>query len=118
MDDNQLIDYVNIRPGVSILSVLRHLNYKPWYALAEFVDNSIQSFLDYQEELKLIEGPDYRLKVTIDINLKDDGQITIRDNAAGIHYKDYVRAFRPAAIPLDQEGLCEFGMGMKSASCW
>ena len=31
---------VNIRPGVSVLSVLRHLNYSPWFALAELVDNS------------------------------------------------------------------------------
>src|SRR5436190_119874 len=27
---------VNIRPGVTILSVLQHLNYRPWYALSEF----------------------------------------------------------------------------------
>ena len=39
---------VNIRPGVKVLSVLQHLNYRPWFALAEFVDNSIQSFIDYQ----------------------------------------------------------------------
>lgn len=49
-------DSVNIRPGVSILSVLRHLNYKPWYAIAEFVDNSIQSYLDYRDELQALEG--------------------------------------------------------------
>ena len=29
---------VSIRPGVSVLSVLRHLNYRAWFALAEFVD--------------------------------------------------------------------------------
>ena len=37
---------VNIRPGVSVLSVLRHLNYSPWFALAEFVDNSLQSYIE------------------------------------------------------------------------
>ncbi len=36
---------VNIRPEVSILSVLKHLNYRPWFAIAEFVDNAIQNFL-------------------------------------------------------------------------
>ena len=35
---------VSIRPGVRVLSVLRHLNYKPWFALAEFVDNALQSY--------------------------------------------------------------------------
>lgn len=39
---------INIRPGVGILSVLSHLNYKPWFAVAEFVDNAIQSFIDYR----------------------------------------------------------------------
>ncbi len=34
---------VSIVPGVSILGVLGHLNYEPWFALAEYVDNAIQS---------------------------------------------------------------------------
>ena len=37
---------VNIQPDVGVLSVLPHLNYRPWYALAEFVDNSLESFLE------------------------------------------------------------------------
>ncbi|HEX5370105.1 MAG TPA: hypothetical protein VFY10_11875, partial [Dehalococcoidia bacterium] len=47
-------EHVSIRPGVSILSVLRHLNYRPWYAMAEFVDNSLQSFLSFSEELRAV----------------------------------------------------------------
>ena len=38
------IKKVDIRPGVSVLAVLRHLNYRPWFALSEFVDNAVQSF--------------------------------------------------------------------------
>lgn len=109
---------VNIRPGVSILSVLPHLNYKPWFALAEFVDNSLQSFLSYRDGLECVEGKDCKLKVSIELDSTDEGRITIRDNAAGIHAKDYPRAFRPAELPPDRSGLCEFGMGMKSAACW
>jgi hypothetical protein len=108
---------VSIRPGVGILPVLRHLNYKPWFAMAEFVDNSLQSFLDYREELARAEGEGFKLAVTIEID-PDGGRIAIRDNAAGIHEADYVRAFRPAEIPPDAHGLSEFGMGMKSAACW
>jgi Histidine kinase-, DNA gyrase B-, and HSP90-like ATPase len=106
---------VSIRPGISILSVLRHLNYRPWYALAEFVDNSLQSFLDYREELQAV-GTDV-LTVAIERD-EDGGRLIVRDNAAGIHQKDYARAFRPAEIPPDRSGLAEFGMGLKSASCW
>lgn len=112
------IDTINIRPGVSILSVLKHLNYKPWFALAEFVDNAIQSYLEHEDELKDLEGPDFKLLVKIEIDPSEDGKITIRDNAAGIYEKDYARAFRPAAVPPDKSGLNEFGMGMKSAACW
>ncbi|HUU26886.1 MAG TPA: ATP-binding protein [archaeon] len=109
---------VNIRPGITILSVLPHLNYRPWFALSEFVDNSIQSFLDYRSQIAQIDGKDSKLSVSIEINTSDTGSITVRDNAAGIHDDDYARAFRPAALPPDTSGLCEFGMGMKSAACW
>jgi Histidine kinase-, DNA gyrase B-, and HSP90-like ATPase len=109
---------VNIRPGVSILSVLRHLNYRPWYAIAEFVDNSLQSFLDQHGALEEVEGSGFRLKVAIDWDSSDTGRIVVHDNAAGIAEKDYPHAFRPAEIPLDRSGLSEFGMGMKSAACW
>ncbi|MGE5554250.1 MAG: ATP-binding protein [Betaproteobacteria bacterium] len=101
-----------------MLSVLSHLNYKPWYALAEFVDNSLQSYLDYHEELAAVEGPGFTLRVSIEIDQTDEGRIIIRDNAAGIHEKDYPRAFRPAQLPPERSGLSEFGMGMKSAACW
>lgn len=109
---------VNIRPGVSILSILRHLNYKPWFAIAEFVDNSLQSFLTYQSDLEQLGRGQSKLRVSIELDAADGGRIVIRDNAAGIHEEDYQRAFRPAAIPPDRTGLCEFGMGMKSAACW
>ena len=111
-------DRVSIRPGVSILSLLQHVNYKPWFALAEFVDNALQSYLDNRAQLEEVEGPGFRLRVNVEIDPIDRGRVTIRDNAAGIHASDYSRAFRPAEAPPDQSGLSEFGMGMKSASCW
>jgi hypothetical protein len=111
------INTVNIRPGVNVLSVLPHLNYKAWYALAEFVDNAIQSAIGRGQELRASTGNDYSLCVDIDFDVTDD-RITIRDNAAGIASADYQRAFRPAEIPPDSSGLSEFGMGMKSAACW
>ncbi len=108
---------IKITPGVAILSMLKHLNYKPYYALAEFVDNAIDSFQKNEVVLKEMHGADFKLEVSIELD-KDENRITVRDNAAGIDAENYKRAFRPAAIPPDNTRLSEFGMGMKSASCW
>src|SRR5260370_13098493 len=108
---------VNIRPGVGILSVLRHLNYKPWFAMAEFVDNALQSYLQNREALHKLHGEDYRLKVEIDLDRGgDELRIKVRDNAAGIATSEYTRAFRPAEIPPARTGVSRFGMGVKNAA--
>ncbi len=86
--------------------------------MAEFVDNSLQSFLSYREEIERVEGSGFKLRVSIELDPTGSGSITVRDNAAGIHESDYQRAFRPAEVPIDRTGLSEFGMGMKSAACW
>ncbi|QKT03390.1 ATP-binding protein [Ectothiorhodospiraceae bacterium 2226] len=112
-----LLQSINILPGVNVLSVLPHLNYKAWFAIAEFVDNAIQSSIDRQKELQAAHKDTYRLTIDIDV-YPHEGSITIRDNAAGISANDYARAFRPAEIPPNASGLSEFGMGMKSAACW
>ena len=88
------------------------------YALAEFVDNSLQSYITHREELSAAEGSDQSLVVEIEIDSSEDGRIVVRDNAAGIYEHEYQRAFRPAEAPPDATGLSQFGMGMKSAACW
>lgn len=115
--ENQQVQAVGIRPNSSILSVLSHLNYKAWYAVAEFVDNSIQSYLTNREALRSLHGEDFKLKIRVLLDEKNK-LIEVTDNAAGIRGVDYPRAFRPAEIPTDRSGLSEFGMGMKTAACW
>lgn len=112
------LNSVSIRPGVSVLSVLRHLNYKPWFALAEFVDNAVQSSIECRKSLEQLRGHDFRVKVRINIDSRRPGRISVIDNAGGIAREDFPRAFRPAAVPANTSGLSEFGMGMKSAACW
>ena len=105
---------VNIKPTTGYLSILPAINYRAWFALAEFVDNSIQSYINNKNKLKAT-NPAYKLKIAIYV---DKSEIRIIDNAAGISEKDFPRAFRAAARPENTKGLSEFGMGMKTAACW
>ena len=108
---------VGIRPNSSILSVLSHLNYKAWFAVAEFVDNSIQSFFSSREQLRALHGDGFKLKIRVWLD-QQNSVIEVTDNATGIRAVDFPRAFRSAEIPTDRTGLSEFGMGMKTAACW
>ena len=106
---------VSIRPSVGYLSILQAINYRAWYAMAEFVDNSIQSYLQNKKKLRNHHGTNFRLKIAIYVT---PSKIQIVDNAAGITKQDFSRAFRAAARPENRKGLSEFGMGMKTAAVW
>ncbi len=101
---------IHIRPKVGMYAAFARLNYKPWFALAEFVDNSVQSYLSHRQSL----GPE---PLKVDIRLDED-EIVITDQAAGIAWSDFPRAFSPSQPPPDPSGLSEFGLGMKAAACW
>ena len=68
---------VDIRPTVSYLSILPSINYRAWYALAEFVDNSIQSYINNKRILKK-NNPKHKLKISIYVS---KNKIRILDNA-------------------------------------
>jgi Histidine kinase-, DNA gyrase B-, and HSP90-like ATPase len=107
---------VSVRPGVGMLALFPSMNYKPWYAIGEFVDNSIQS---WSTNKRVLQRLDRSFVLRIDVQLDHErGRIVVRDNAAGISGRDVQRAFKPAEPPADRTGLSQFGIGMKSASCW
>lgn len=110
------IEKVSIALQPSVYKTFRALNNTVALTLSEYVDNSVQSYLDKRESILQI-NPNYRFEISIQVDQKAN-QITIKDNAAGIDYVNYVRAFEPANIPLDNTKLNEFGMGMKTASIW
>ena len=100
------------------ISILRFLNYKPENAIAEFVDNSIQSFFDNKKYLPI----NHKLEIKIDIS-RDKKDIIISDNAAGISNKKLEYALQAGSAEIRRvnnrnPGLNEFGMGMKSAAFW
>ena len=98
-----------------VYGLLQNLQYEIYYALSEFVDNSVQSFLDDKDRL----DNDF-VTVEIDYGTDEEGNefFRITDNAGGISEKKFDNAFRLT----DPEGLKgtlnEFGLGMKMASLW
>lgn len=107
---------VSIATKPLVYSAFRYIENKVWNALAEYIDNAIQSFKDHSDVLTRI-NPNNKLLVEINIDVDQD-IITITDNAFGISNENYDRAFELANIPLDRKGLNEFGMGMKVSSIW
>ena len=105
---------VSIRFKQQAYRLLKNHAFKPAYVFAEFIDNSIQSYID---NLKLLEGTTkkYRLKINISIQ---NNSIVIEDNAAGIPDSKMESAFEPGNIPENNKGLNEFGIGMKNAAVW
>lgn len=110
---------INIRPTSSVYATYKRLSYQPWTAIAEFVDNSTQSFYDHKSELmslKYAKG----LRICIDYISDDvDGdRLEIYDDAYGMEWSDFQRAIILDRPPISTNGRNEFGMGLKTAACW
>lgn len=110
---------LNIRPDTGVYGTYRRISYEPWTAIAEFVDNSTQSFYDHKEELFKTK---YYKGLNIEIIYREDqscgDELKIIDNAFGMDYFDFQRAIILNRPPSSTNGRNEFGMGLKTAACW
>lgn len=109
---------INIRPTTSVYATYKNIRYDPWTAIAEFVDNSTQSYYDNVSKL---ENTKYWDGLEINIEYKKDkvngDHLIIRDNAFGMDFNDFKRAIILDSPPR-KRSRSEFGMGLKTAACW
>ena len=98
--------------GTGIVDSFRRMNYKPWYALAEYIDNSLQSFRSNREKL-----PTEKCTIHIEYNLNAD-ELVIEDNSYGMDLATLEKALKTGLPPNDRTGLSEYGMGLKTSSFW
>ena len=115
-DFNADVMELNIQPPASILNVFSRLSYKPWYAIAEFVDNSTQSYISHSDELSA--APEFDKLI---VNVKYDSEsntLTIIDNAYGMEIDRFRDAILLDSRNESQSGRNEFGMGLKTAASW
>jgi hypothetical protein len=110
-------DYkIDIRPATSVYGTYRRLSYKPSFAVAEFIDNSTQSYFNHKKELR--NDKNFK-RLVIDIKYDfNEGILEITDNAFGMNFDDFQRALILDKPPKDNTGRNEFGMGLKTAACW
>lgn len=107
---------LNIQPAASILNVFSRLSYKPWYAIAEFVDNSTQSYISHTDVLDSL--PDFdKLMVKVKYDSVTN-TLTIIDNAYGMEIDRFRDAILLDSRNESQSGRNEFGMGLKTAASW
>lgn len=104
--------------GSQVVFQYRRLAYKSWYALAEFVDNSTQSYFSNRSALdKALKKENEPFTVRINYDGKS-GQLLISDNAMGMSEQELESALRVGHAPQDTTGRSEFGMGLKTAASW
>lgn len=104
--------------GPKAIDAYSRLSYSMWFALAEFVDNSTQSRLNYDSLVNDIlrhEGA----PLTVDIvHNRQTKELSIEDNSIGMTKDDLIAALRIANPTSDSKGRSKYGMGMKTAACW
>lgn len=112
---------VSIEIGTTMFARYADLPNTVSHAIAEFIDNALQSYRNCKEKL-LANDPNYKFRITIEFEWDTEDNraktITISDNAGGLNLHSFQKAFMTAETPEDNKGLNEFGMGMKTAAGW
>ena len=95
---------ISLEIGLSAIGSYKRLAYTPWHAIAEFVDNSTQSYFNNKVELDKIFGHQSRaLRVKIEYE-PDKGFFRIEDNAMGMTYEELQSALIVAKPPQNSDG--------------
>lgn len=95
------------------------LDYDEWYAMSEFVDNSLHSYLENAESLKKINVERCNVNISIEGDSLENEVINVHDDSGGIHPQEFPRLLSLGMKKDKAETqLSEFGMGMKTAAFW
>lgn len=109
---------VSLEIGSDAILAYKRLSYTPWYALAEFVDNSTQSYFNNRRALDEAygdEGTTLEIRIVYD---RTTGVLRISDNAMGMSLAELTHALKVGKPPIIATGRSQYGLGMKTAACW
>ena len=108
---------IDIRPDSGVYGTFRRISYRPWSAIAEFIDNSTQNYFEHRSNIGNMTGENASLEIGI-VHDPRSKSLTIIDNANGMNWDELERAIQLNRPPADTSGRSEFGMGLKMAACW
>lgn len=110
--------YFDITVDSSILASFQNTSMEMFKVFREFIDNSLQSYLDHEDKLDSL--PDSPKKLVVRI-LWNKTEIVIEDNAWGMDEEAFSRALKLNKISersKEDDRLSRFGMGLKTAACY
>ena len=108
---------IDIRPDSGVYGTFRRISYRPWSAIAEFIDNSTQNYFEHKQNISKVTSSDAALEIDIAYDPRAK-TLTIIDNANGMNWSELERAIQLNRPPANTSGRSEFGMGLKMAACW
>lgn len=111
---------MRLQLGPEIISSYKRLAYKPWYALAEFVDNSTQAYFNNRSKLDRVYDSS-GTKLTVEIFTGADARgdfIRIKDNSIGMSEQELTKAVIIGKPPANTRGRSKYGLGLKTGACW
>lgn len=114
MSEGPKIKALDVLPEMSMYNLLESYPYDLSSAISEYVDNSLQAYLDAGSN---VPQNKLTITITIDYSNKHDKKIIVKDDGVGIPEEDLQRAMKPA-FKATKQNLNEFGIGMKAASVW
>lgn len=106
-------EFVDIRVGSGAIKLFERIEIPIFNAFCEFIDNSLQSYIEHEEELRNVA----QTRCKVEISWTND-QIVIKDNAFGMNREAFGRAMKWNA-PRDHYpagSLSKYGMGLKYAA--
>src|SRR5581483_9888288 len=103
-------DFGEVTIGSGAIKNYARMPYTMWFALAEFIDNSTQSRLNYPDLVdEALKNEGTPLVVQIDYNAIKR-ELVISDNSIGMSKDDLLAALKIAEPTKDSKGRSKYGM--------
>ncbi len=91
---------IDIRPDSGVYATFRRISYRPWSAIAEFIDNSTQNYFEHKQDIGKTTGTEPTLEIEI-VHEPKAKTLAIIDNANGMNWDELERAIQLNRPPID-----------------